>query len=106
MQDPTDDAELRNTEGYLQIVFDDQGGGPPSYEEDTIFTSHADETGNFRTNILGNGLGIGLSFSFYASNSLPLSTVVYFHSAGEPSTNYWQYAFDYDSLGSWQTSQS
>lgn len=90
----TGDASLSNPDGYLKITFPSQAG-EPEYEEDTIYTKQAGETGNFAQ--FGNNLI--LSFRFYAEDVLPLSTVLYLHSSS--SGNIWEYAFANTAVGVW-----
>lgn len=80
------------SDGYFQITFAAQGGFP-DYEEDTIYTDGADYTGNYQ-----NPMYL-VTFSFLASNEIPLSSVLYFHSA--VSTSRWEYAFSNTVVGSW-----
>ena len=91
----TGNAALSNPSNYLRITFSSQGGAP-TFEEDTISTSGIDFTGNYQTNPT-----LALRFSFYAEDVLPLSSVLYLHSA--VSTSRWEYVFANTVVGSWTT---
>ncbi len=93
----TGKASLDAASGYLEITFGPQlFGGPPQYEEDTIHTHSADETGNFQI------ADLAVRFSFFAEDVLPLNSAVYLHQSGAPADEHWAYAFANTGVGSWQ----
>lgn len=87
----SEEATLSNPGTYLNIGFGQQVG-EPQFEQDTVYTVDPDETGNFT--------GVNLRFSMYAEDILPLSSVVYMHSANTPG-GYWQYEFANTGVGAW-----
>ncbi len=90
----TGTATLSNPDAYLRISFAAQSGAP-QYEEDTIYTKAPSETGAFQAYLPE----LRLSFSFYAEDVLPLSSVLYMHAAD--SGNIWEYAFANTVVGEW-----
>lgn len=87
-------ATMSNPSNYLRITFGSQSG-EPVYEEDTIFSSGADFTGNYQT----SPLPMAVTFSFYVEDVLPLSTVLYLHSP--TNDNRWEYALTNLVVDSW-----
>lgn len=78
--------------GYLRIAIP-AVGAPLVPADDTAWTDQGVDIGNYQ--------GISVAFSFYAEDMLPLSSVVYLHSA--VSDNTWQYGFANSQVGVWET---
>lgn len=89
------DTTLSNPSNYLRITFDDQGAGPPSEEDDIIYTAGDDYTGSYQIGQL-----LGVTFDFLAEDMLPWAAALYLHST--VSTGIWEYSFlDMLTAGSW-----
>lgn len=92
----TELATLSNPSNYLRITFSEQTEGP-EFETDTIYA----DSGNYVGGYQEGGLLLALRFDFYAEDVLPLTNMVYLHSAVSNTT--WEYVFTYTNLGTWVT---
>ena len=87
------DGTVANPSEFLALTFGAQPvGPPPSYEEDTLYTTGAAWTGDFQ-----NVSSLGVRFDFYAEDIAPGSVVLFMHSA--VSDSLWQYALSGFSVG-------
>ncbi len=86
------------SDGYMRILFPDQGGFPQA-QEDTVYSAEVADSGDYQQYYAA----LQISFDFLAQNYAPASPALYFQSSVGGS-DIWMHSFDYAaaSVGSWE----